>query len=114
MAGGSACALVSACLWRDALCLAGQAHDTDVNVISWNRLVAYMMASGADDGTLRIWDLRSFTQVRCRGARRGRHCRALRCAGRWGAGRSVGGGRLITCVVVVWRTRVVGASRTGR
>lgn len=39
-----------------------QAHDTDVNVISWNKLVAYMMASGADDGTLRIWDLRSFSQ----------------------------------------------------
>ena len=39
-----------------------QAHDSDVNVISWNRLVSYMVASGADDGTLRIWDLRSFSQ----------------------------------------------------
>ncbi len=33
----------------------------DVNVISWNRLVMYMMASGADDGSLRIWDLRNFS-----------------------------------------------------
>jgi WD40 repeat protein len=40
-----------------------QAHDSDVNVISWNRLVAYMLASGSDDGGLKIWDLRSFTSV---------------------------------------------------
>lgn len=26
------------------------AHSCDVNVISWNRLVAYMLCSGADDG----------------------------------------------------------------
>jgi WD40 repeat protein len=36
------------------------AHDADVNVISWNRLATYMLASGGDDGTLRIWDLRNF------------------------------------------------------
>lgn len=42
-----------------------QAHDSDVNVISWNALVTYMLASGADDGAVRIWDLRSFTQVGC-------------------------------------------------
>jgi len=40
-----------------------QAHESDVNVISWNALVTYMLASGADDGAVRIWDLRSFTQV---------------------------------------------------
>ena len=34
----------------------------DVNVLSWNRLTSYMLASGADDGTLRIWDLRNFKQ----------------------------------------------------
>ncbi|MEW5304331.1 MAG: hypothetical protein WDW38_011031 [Sanguina aurantia] len=39
-----------------------KAHDCDVNVISWNKTVNYMMASGADDGAFRIWDLRAFTQ----------------------------------------------------
>ncbi|KAF8065712.1 grwd1 [Scenedesmus sp. PABB004] len=36
------------------------AAECDVNVLSWNRLVTYMLASGADDGGLRVWDLRSF------------------------------------------------------
>ena len=59
--------LTHACL----CCTCSQAHDTDVNVISWNRLVTYMLASGADDGTLRIWDLRSFAQ--------GGHVRSVFC-----------------------------------
>jgi ribosome assembly protein RRB1 len=37
-----------------------QAHACDVNVISWNRPVSYMLASGADDGCLSVWDLRTF------------------------------------------------------
>lgn len=37
------------------------AHDTDVNVISWNSLTTYMLASGADDGSLKVWDLRQFS-----------------------------------------------------
>lgn len=37
------------------------AHDADVNVLSWNKQTTFMMASGADDGSLRAWDLRSFT-----------------------------------------------------
>lgn len=45
---------------RTSAMLSVVAHDSDVNVISWNRLTSYMLASGADDGTLRIWDLRNF------------------------------------------------------
>lgn len=35
------------------------AHDTDINVISWNRNEP-LIASGGDDGFLHIWDLRQF------------------------------------------------------
>ena len=35
-----------------------QAHDCDVNVISWNTTVKYLLASGDDKGEFRIWDLR--------------------------------------------------------
>eukprot|EP01087_Luapelamoeba_hula_P022864 TRINITY_DN8303_c0_g1_i1.p1 TRINITY_DN8303_c0_g1~~TRINITY_DN8303_c0_g1_i1.p1 ORF type:complete len:540 (-),score=118.78 TRINITY_DN8303_c0_g1_i1:623-2203(-) len=45
---------------RDRPGLSVQAHATDVNVISWNRKVHYLMLSGADDGQFSIWDLRSF------------------------------------------------------
>lgn len=31
-----------------------------MNVVSWNRLAAFMLASGGDDGALRVWDLRNF------------------------------------------------------
>jgi len=37
-------------------------HDCDVNVMSWNRLANSMVATGADDGSLRIWDLRNFNE----------------------------------------------------
>ena len=36
------------------------AHDADINVISWNTNVQYLLASAADDGSFRIWDLRNF------------------------------------------------------
>jgi ribosome assembly protein RRB1 len=54
--------------------LSFKAHDSDVNVISWNkydhinavntnvltrRKVSYLLASGADDGTFSVWDLRN-------------------------------------------------------
>ncbi|XP_052184034.1 protein HEAT STRESS TOLERANT DWD 1-like [Diospyros lotus] len=35
-----------------------KAHNADVNVISWNRLASCMLASGCDDGTFSIRDLR--------------------------------------------------------
>lgn len=50
------------------------AHPSDVNVIGWNPLTSYMLASGAEDGGLRVWDLRdlaggehvaNFTYHRC-------------------------------------------------
>ncbi len=37
-----------------------QAHDTDVNVLSWNALVPFLLVTGADDGSFKVWDLRSF------------------------------------------------------
>jgi len=36
------------------------AHAADVNVISWSAQSTFMMASGSDDGALRVWDLRVF------------------------------------------------------
>uniref|UniRef100_A0A803MRT4 Histone-binding protein RBBP4-like N-terminal domain-containing protein n=1 Tax=Chenopodium quinoa TaxID=63459 RepID=A0A803MRT4_CHEQI len=35
-----------------------KAHDADVNVISWNRLQSYMLASGSDDGSFSIFNLK--------------------------------------------------------
>ena len=44
-----------------------QAHSDDVNVISWNKSVAYLLASGCDDGSFKVGKcaftyLASFTQ----------------------------------------------------
>ncbi len=55
---------------RPMLTAAG-AHDADVNVISWNGGVSYMLASGADDGGLRIWDLRTFASAPAAGGAEG-------------------------------------------
>ncbi|KAF4759431.1 hypothetical protein FOZ63_004275, partial [Perkinsus olseni] len=35
------------------------AHDTDVNVISWNPEVGDLLLSGADDGSFKVWDVRN-------------------------------------------------------
>eukprot|EP00744_Colponema_vietnamica_P008981 GILI01012790.1.p1 GENE.GILI01012790.1~~GILI01012790.1.p1 ORF type:complete len:507 (-),score=175.73 GILI01012790.1:234-1754(-) len=36
------------------------AHSADVNVLSWNKIVCYLLVSGSDDGSFKIWDLRNF------------------------------------------------------
>jgi len=35
------------------------AHDSDVNVISWNRSTSYLLLSGGDEGGIKTWDLRN-------------------------------------------------------
>jgi ribosome assembly protein RRB1 len=37
-----------------------QSHEQDVNVISWNKTVEYLLVSGGDEGGLKVWDLRNF------------------------------------------------------
>lgn len=39
------------------------AHNSDVNVISWNRLTSYLLLSGGDEGDIRVWDLRNIKQT---------------------------------------------------
>jgi len=36
------------------------AHDADVNALAWNGAVSYLVATGGDDGSARVWDLRAF------------------------------------------------------
>jgi len=39
--------------------LSFKAHNSDVNVISWNQKNPFFIASGADDGSFKIWDYRN-------------------------------------------------------
>lgn len=41
--------------------LSARVANCDVNVISWNALTPFLMASGHDDGEFCIWDLRAFS-----------------------------------------------------
>ena len=38
------------------------AHDSDINVISWNRSTSYLLLSGDDEGQTKVWDLRNIRQ----------------------------------------------------
>lgn len=41
--------------------LSVKASNTDVNVISWSNKLGYLLASGDDNGSWGVWDLRQFT-----------------------------------------------------
>ena len=47
---------------RSRSMLSVTASTTDLNVISWNRMTSYILASGDDKGALKVWDLRNFTE----------------------------------------------------
>lgn len=36
------------------------AHAGDINCVSWNAAVSYLVATAGDDGIVKVWDLRSF------------------------------------------------------
>ncbi|KAG5720994.1 Ribosome assembly protein rrb1 [Termitomyces sp. T112] len=43
---------------RKSVASIDSAHESDVNVISWNRLTSYLLLSGGDEGGVKAWDLR--------------------------------------------------------
>lgn len=58
---------------KSMLHVAGAEAGVDVNVLSWSRRVAFLLASGDDKGGFKVWDLRSFKRyVRARTSVHGR------------------------------------------
>lgn len=53
---------------RKSVIAVEDAHDQDVNVISWNRGTDYLLLSGGDEGALKVWDLRHFKSNTAGGA----------------------------------------------
>jgi ribosome assembly protein RRB1 len=56
------------CQGRPMLSTKIHSNGADVNVISWNRIVSNLLASGGDDGVFSVWDLRNFrtsTEQQC-------------------------------------------------
>ncbi|KAG8827943.1 ribosome biosynthesis protein rrb1 [Serendipita sp. 401] len=50
---------------RKSAMVVENAHDADINVISWNRTTGgsgYLMVSGGDEGGLKVWDLRGWNK----------------------------------------------------
>lgn len=45
---------------RRSVISVADAHEQDVNVISWNKNTDYLLVSGGDEGGLNVWDLRNF------------------------------------------------------
>lgn len=48
---------------RKSVASIDKAHESDVNVISWNRSTSYLLLSGGDEGGIKTWDLRNVKKV---------------------------------------------------
>jgi len=44
---------------RKSVITVDKAHDSDVNVLSWNAGTSYLMLTGGDEGGLKVWDMRN-------------------------------------------------------